>query len=67
MRGARPDDQEIADIILYLLATDQEYHIDSDTLRRSRHCARRQKKRNVQSITKAEEKRLRKQMKRVPT
>ncbi len=69
MKGARPDDQEFADILLWLLVTDQESHVDlagNVTLRRSRHSARRHKRRCGQvSISAAEAKRLRKQAKRI--
>ena len=69
MKGATRDDQEIADIILWLLVTDQEAHVDrygDVTVRRSRHAARRAKRREgTARLTAAEEKRLRKQAKRL--
>lgn len=61
VRGALPEDREIADIILFLAVTGQEYRVDTDELRPSRHARLREYKRmKSEAVAKAEAKRLRK-------
>lgn len=65
---SREEDKAFGGIVLWLLVTDQEAHVDRHgnvTLRRSRWAARREKRRNgARAMALAEEKRRRKAAKR---